>query len=53
MNRIWFDTRNLNYRLPSGYELTLTIAPWSYRDEVDRLMDYDTHLVLLSLSGRF
>lgn len=48
-----FFTANLNYQLPSGYELTLTIAPWSYRDRVDSLMDYDTHLVLLSLSGRY
>ncbi|GBC96674.1 hypothetical protein HRbin16_02483 [bacterium HR16] len=48
-----FFTANLSYRLPSDYELTLTIAPWSYRDEVVSLMDYDTHLVLLSLSGRF
>ncbi len=48
-----FFTANISYRLPSDYELTLTIAPWSYRDEVVSLMDYDTHLVLLSLSGRF
>lgn len=48
-----FFTANLNYRLPSGHELTLTIAPWIYRDEVVSLMDYDTHLVMLSLSGRF
>jgi hypothetical protein len=48
-----FFTANFSYRLPSDYELTLTIAPWSYRDAVVSLMDYDTHLVLLSLSGRF
>lgn len=48
-----FFTANLSYRLPSDYELTLTIAPWSYHDEVVSLMDYDTKLVMLSLSGRF
>lgn len=48
-----FFTANLTYQLPSGYEITLTVAPWSYRDEVVSLMDYDTHLVMLSLSGRF
>jgi hypothetical protein len=48
-----FFTANLSYSLPQDYQLTLTIAPWSYRDQVDRLMDYDTHLVMLSLSGRF
>ncbi len=48
-----FLTLNLNYRLPSDYELTLTIAPWVYHDEVVSLMDYDTTMVLLSLSGRF
>lgn len=48
-----FFTANLSYRLPSDYQLTLTIAPWSYRDEVVSLMDYSTRLVMLSLSGRF
>ncbi len=48
-----FLTANISYRLPSDYELTLTIAPWSYHDEVVRLMDYNTRLVMLSLSGRF
>ncbi len=48
-----FLTLNLSHRLPSDYELTLTIAPWSYRDEVVGLMDYDTQMILLSLSGRF
>lgn len=48
-----FLTANITYQLPSDYLLTLTIAPWSYRDKVDSWMDYDTQLVLLSLSGRF
>lgn len=48
-----FLTANLSLRLPSDWELTLTVAPWTYRDEVVRLMDFDTQLVLLSLSGRF
>ena len=48
-----FLTANLTYLLPSDYQLTVTIAPWVYRDQVDRWMDYDTQLVMLSLSGRF
>ncbi|MCX7967014.1 MAG: hypothetical protein N3B10_00835 [Armatimonadetes bacterium] len=48
-----FLTANLRYRFPAGYEITLTVAPWRYRDRVVDLMDYDATIVMVSGSARF
>lgn len=51
--RYRFLTASLRYQFPAGYELTLTVAPWKYRDRVVDLMDYDATVVMVSGSVRF
>ncbi len=48
-----FLTAVCRYRFPAGYELTLTVAPWRYRDRMVDWMDYDATIVMLSGSARF
>jgi hypothetical protein len=48
-----FVSINGRYLFPSGNELGLTIAPWTYRDDVRSVMNYDAAIVMLSGKVRF
>lgn len=48
-----FVTLNATYRFQRGYELGLTVAPWSYRDSVARDLNYDAAVVMVTGSARF
>lgn len=48
-----FLTATVRYRFPAGYEVSLTVAPWRYRDRVVDLMSYDATVVMLSGSAKF
>jgi hypothetical protein len=49
----FFLSINTRYLFPSGNELGLTIAPWTYRDDVRSVMNYDAAVVLLTGKLRF
>ncbi len=46
-------TLSLRHRLATGDELTLSVAPWTYRDTVDPTMNVTATTVVLSCRGRF
>ena len=46
-------TMTVEHRFPAGYGLSLTFAPWVYKDAVEPAMDYNTNLVMLSGSAKF
>jgi hypothetical protein len=48
-----FLTFNSHYRFPSGCELGLVVAPWSYSDGVVGQMDYHTTVIMVTGSGKF
>jgi hypothetical protein len=48
-----FLTGVWRYRFPAGYEITLTVAPWRYRDRVVNWMDYEATIVMISGMARF
>ncbi len=48
-----FITLNGRYRFPRGYELGLTVAPWTYRDKVVGALNYDAAIVMVNGSARF
>lgn len=48
-----FVSINTRYVLPSGEELGLTIAPWTYRDDVRSVMNYDAAVVMLTGKVKF
>ena len=48
-----FVTLTGRYRFPRGYELGLTVAPWSYRDAVAGSLNYDAAVVMVTGSARF
>jgi hypothetical protein len=48
-----FLTINGHYRFPAGYDLGLTVAPWTYRDSVVGAMNYDATVLMVTGSMRF
>jgi hypothetical protein len=48
-----FFSINSRYIFPSGNEVGLTIAPWTYRDDVRSAMNYDAAIVMLTGKLRF
>jgi len=48
-----YFTFTLRHILGGGNELTLTVAPWTYRDKVDPTMNMTATTVVLSGTGRF
>ncbi len=48
-----FLTINTHYRFPSGCELGIILAPWTYRDTVSSALNYDSTAFMLTGSARF
>lgn len=48
-----FVTLSGRYRFPAGYEMSLLVAPWTYRDSVVNALDYSATIVMLTGSVRF
>ncbi len=48
-----FITMSVQHRFPAGYEVGLTVAPWTYRDRVVGTMNYTSTLVGLTAKGKF
>jgi hypothetical protein len=48
-----FFTLNARHTFPSGSEVGLVIAPWTYRDQVAGSMNYDAAVFMLTGSTKF
>lgn len=48
-----FLTIQARHLFPSGHEVGLLIAPWTYTDKVVGAMDYDAAIVMVTGSARF
>lgn len=46
-------TLNARHQFPSGHEVGLVVAPWTYRDRVVGAMNYDATVVMVTGSARF
>lgn len=51
--RSQYFTVSLRHRFGAGEELSLSVAPWTYRDTVDSTMNVTATTVVLSAIGRF
>lgn len=51
--RSHYLTLMVRHRFASGEEVSLSVAPWTYRDEVDPTMNLTATTVVMSARGRF